>query len=308
MLLWQKRDTALLAYFINQITDAAERDRAWQRYHQIVDFAESRGCRHRQVCLHFGETPKWTSCDSCDVCSGMPESLASVDLTTVHVGAGALTCPPDKGVRGYKRSDSTKVSESEVDPDLREYLREWRRGISREHDVPAFVVMHDTSLDELCRKQPKTIPELLNVSGFGVKKAEMYGLKIIEALERFHGGARASVRLEKEKMSRPAEETIRLLAQGKSLQEIARLRDRQLASVTSMVADLIEQGRLDFQPNWLDESKRTKIEEVCAQLGMERLRPLKDALPEDVTFEEIRLVVAHLRRAQAEKAAAQTVA
>ena len=56
------------------------------------------------------------------------------------------------------------------------------------------------------------------------------------------------------------------------------------------------------------ENKRVKIEEACAQLGMERLRPLKDALPEDVTFEEIRLVVAQLRRTQADKAAAQTVA
>jgi len=310
MLLWQKRDTALLAYFINQITDTAERERAWQRYHQIVDFAESRGCRHRQVCLHFGETPKWTSCGSCDVCSGMPESLAaSIDLTTVRVGAGALTRPTlDESVRGYKKLVSTGASEGEVDPDLREYLREWRRGVAKEHDIPAFVVMHDTSLDELCRKQPKTIPELLNVSGFGVKKAEMYGLKIIEALKRFRDGARASVRPEKEKISRPAEETIRLLAQGKSLQEIAKLRDRPLASVTSMVADLIEQGRLEFRPNWLDENKRVKIEEACAQLGMERLRPLKDALPEDVTFEEIRLVVAQLRRTQADKAAAQTVA
>ncbi len=163
--------------------------------------------------------------------------------------------------------------------------------------------MHDTSLDELCRKQPKTIAELLNVSGFGNKKAEMYGLKIIEALRRFRDGGRATLQPEKERMSRPAEETIRLLAQGKSLDEIAKLRDRQMASVTSMVADLVEQGRLGFQPKWVDESKRAAIEEACGRLGTERLRPLKDALPEDVTFDEIRLVIAHVRRTQMDQAA-----
>jgi hypothetical protein len=73
--------------------------------------------------------------------------------------------------------------------------------------------MHDTSLDELCRRQPNSIQELLSVPGFGVKKAETYGLKILEAFNKFGSGARADVRVEK--ISRPAEETIRLLAPGK---------------------------------------------------------------------------------------------
>jgi superfamily II DNA helicase RecQ len=46
--------------------------------------------------------------------------------------------------------------------------------------------MHDSSLDELCRKQPRSIPELLNISGFGEHKATLYGQQIFDALERFH--------------------------------------------------------------------------------------------------------------------------
>jgi len=42
--------------FANQIVDAAERDRAWQRYRTIRAFAESGKCRHCQICTHFGET------------------------------------------------------------------------------------------------------------------------------------------------------------------------------------------------------------------------------------------------------------
>ena len=78
ILLWRKQDAGLLGYFANQILDAAERERAWERYHVIRAFVESAKCRHRQICTHFGETPKWTSCGSCDVCGAAPEWLTEV--------------------------------------------------------------------------------------------------------------------------------------------------------------------------------------------------------------------------------------
>ncbi len=73
VMLWRKQDAGLLGYFANQIADATERDRAWQRYHIIRAFVESSQCRHRQICTHFGETTKWTSCGACDVCGKSPE-------------------------------------------------------------------------------------------------------------------------------------------------------------------------------------------------------------------------------------------
>ena len=41
LLLWQKRDAGLLAHFIKQLSDPAETERAWQRYHDIRNFAEA---------------------------------------------------------------------------------------------------------------------------------------------------------------------------------------------------------------------------------------------------------------------------
>src|SRR6266700_2125962 len=76
LLLWQKKDAGLLAYFIDQVEDDAEKQRGWERYHLIRGFVEAKRCRHREICLHFGETPKWTTCGACDVCSGEPEWLA----------------------------------------------------------------------------------------------------------------------------------------------------------------------------------------------------------------------------------------
>jgi ATP-dependent DNA helicase RecQ len=301
VLLWQKQDTGLLVYFIGKIQDAAEKDRSWQRYREIVGFAESTRCRHRQICLHFGENPKWAECNSCDVCSKMPEWInAPVDSSSTlgldisrgrQIGKARQPGTPSNG-----RKPAISPDAASVDPELREYLREWRRGAAHDQGVPAFVVMHDTSLNELCRVQPKSITELLTVSGFGKHKAETYGLKILEALAKFRAGARAGERIEK--MSRPAEETIRLLREGNSLEEVARIRGRQLGSIASLVADLIEEGVPELQPDWVAPAKRIQIEEACAKLGTQRLRPIKDALPEDIAFEDIRLVVAQMRRQQ----------
>src|SRR5690348_8303397 len=75
LLLWQARDVGLLTYFIEQVSDAAEKERSWQRYHQIRRFVELGKCRHLQICAHFGETPKWTTCGACDVCGAQPDWL-----------------------------------------------------------------------------------------------------------------------------------------------------------------------------------------------------------------------------------------
>src|SRR5579863_661192 len=69
-LLWQKRDTALLAHFIEQVEDDAEKARGWQRYRDITGFVTSRQCRHKRICAHFGEAVKWEKCDACDFCLG----------------------------------------------------------------------------------------------------------------------------------------------------------------------------------------------------------------------------------------------
>jgi ATP-dependent DNA helicase RecQ len=289
ILLWQKRDAALLAYFIDEITDPAEKERAWQRYHAIRGFVDSKNCRHRQICVHFGETPKWTSCQSCDVCGCESAWLVKSPSVEPKTAAVSTSAP--------RRETERKPAAKDVDFELREYLREWRRTAARQQGVAAFVVMHDTSLDEVCRVHPTNAAELLQVPGFGERKTAMYGQPIFDALERFRNGERAGPAPAKK--SKPVDETLSLLAQGHSLNEIAAIRGRQLGSVVSLVSDLVEKGELEFQAAWVDKDRLAIIEAACTQVGTERLRSLKDVLPPEFTFEEIRLVVARWRRDQA---------
>ena len=194
LLLWQKRDVGLLTYFIEQLTDPEEKARAWQRYHIIRRFVESESCRNRQICVHFGETPKWLSCHACDICSGKLEWLDAPVAAKrgpgskkVHTdGRTEATTGRRKTIYGHTNQKIAHQPAIRNDHDeLREYMREWRRNTSREMSIPAFIVMHDTTLDELCRARPSTLAQLRNVSGFGDRKVEMYGRQILDALETF---------------------------------------------------------------------------------------------------------------------------
>jgi len=283
VLLWQKKDAGLLGFFANQITDAAERERAWERYRIIREFVESKRCRHRQICAHFGEAPKWESCEACDVCGKSAEWMVGT------ARAGSLA---GKAARPQLVPGVAEISGEDLE--LREYLREWRRATAKEQSVPAFVILHDTTLEEICRRRPSSMADLLGITGIGERKAEVYGKGILTALGRYREGARALG--PPEKKTAPALETMRLLAEGRSFEDIAKIRGRQVTTVVNAAANLVEKGDIEFQPAWLDRNKQAVIEAACAKLGIEWLKPLKESLPPEISYDEIRLVVGKVRR------------
>jgi ATP-dependent DNA helicase RecQ len=287
-LLWQKKDNALRAFFINQIGDSREKVRAWRRYDRIHEFVDTQECRQKLICEHFGEPVHWGKCAVCDVCAGMPKWMKVLKRSERRLLQSA-----ERRIESATFTPSTDVA---VDEELREFLREWRKNTARENMTPAFVVMHDVTLDELCQKQPETLKELRQVSGIGEKKCEMYGEEILQAFERFRNGERAS----KEWHARPANpsvETLELLQQGHTLEEIAQIRGRKVSTVVVLVADLVERGEAEFQEGWMDAARLEQIRDACRRVGMEWMKPIKEALPEEVSYDEIRLVMAELKRA-----------
>ena len=301
VLLWQKKDAGLHAYFIGQINNPEEKERAWQRYHEIRGFVESDICRHLRICGHFGENRKWTSCGACDVCAYEPAWLAAPvedpsrrrKRSQSRSAAPPVTAPASRPWERPAPAPALVPEAADADLNLREFLREWRRKTANEQNVPAYVVMHDTTLDGICRARPGSIGALLQITGIGERKAELYGRQIIEALKEFRAGARAAA---PDKKITPSEETIQLIEAGKTLDEIATIRGRRRSTIISMVSDLVERGLVDFRNAWVEQDRQEKIEEAAAIVGLETLTPIKEALPPDFTFDEIRLVVANLRR------------
>jgi ATP-dependent DNA helicase RecQ len=206
-LFWQKKDSGLHAYFNGKIEDPAEKKRAWQRYREVERFVQSERCRQRHICMHFGETPKWDACGNCDACAATPEWLEIEVAQRRH--SITVSCPP-KPAPSRQLRISRPAAISSVDKELNEYLREWRRNTAKDKGIPAFVVLHDSALEDLCLVEPSNLQELRRVSGFGEKKVEMYGKEILDVLRRFRQGQRATNE-GKLKVSSPAKETLRLL-------------------------------------------------------------------------------------------------
>lgn len=274
-LLWQKKDAGLLAYFCEQLAGKEEKQRAWERYHSIKNFVTNEQCRDRQICMHFGETPKWMNCGACDQCGELPEWMAEKRFL--------------EGLRPKKWRQ-----ERAVDPELMEFLREWRREIARRQQVAAFLILTDATLHDVCAKRPRGMDELTGITGMGERKAQQYGMEILRALERFQAGERATAQPPVEAMSGPAQETLRLLNDGKSFEEIAQLRGRQVSTVVGLIATLVEQGKLAFRTDWVRAGFLETVESAASELGHQWLKPLKERVP-DATYDEIRLVVAKLR-------------
>lgn len=70
--------------------------------------------------------------------------------------------------------------EATLDEDLLGALKEWRKAVSEEEKVPAFVVFTDKTLQAIAERKPRTDSELRQISGIGPVKAELYGKKILE--------------------------------------------------------------------------------------------------------------------------------
>jgi ATP-dependent DNA helicase RecQ len=93
--------------------------------------------------------------------------------------------PRGKAARVRGASGGTKPPPLPLDDEATQRfaaLKAWRAEVAREHNVPAYVVFHDTTLAEMARGCPASLDELAGISGVGSKKLEAYGSEILRVL------------------------------------------------------------------------------------------------------------------------------
>ncbi|REJ81394.1 MAG: DNA helicase RecQ [Bacteroidetes bacterium] len=72
-----------------------------------------------------------------------------------------------------------------ADPELFAALKDLRKKIAKQKNVPPFVVFQDPSLEEMAIQYPITIEELKNISGVGSGKAAKFGKPFVELIEKY---------------------------------------------------------------------------------------------------------------------------
>jgi ATP-dependent DNA helicase RecQ len=66
-----------------------------------------------------------------------------------------------------------------ANPTLVGALRAWRSEVARKRGVPAYVVLHDSTIDGIAASRPATMTQLRDIPGIGDKKLEHYGDELI---------------------------------------------------------------------------------------------------------------------------------
>jgi ATP-dependent DNA helicase RecQ len=79
-----------------------------------------------------------------------------------------------------RRGDLAPLAAGPGHPDLLGMLKAWRSEVARKHGVPAYVVLHDATMEDIATARPKTAEQLRGIPGIGDKKLERYGRELIE--------------------------------------------------------------------------------------------------------------------------------
>lgn len=72
-----------------------------------------------------------------------------------------------------------------LDVTLFNMLKDLRRKISKDEDLPPFVIFQDPSLQDMTIQYPINLEELKNISGVGTGKAAKYGVPFVSLIEKY---------------------------------------------------------------------------------------------------------------------------
>ena len=188
---------------------------------------------------------------------------------------------------------------SAVDPALFSIMKDLRKKLSKQLDVPPFVIFQDPSLEAMATTYPVTLEELQNIPGVGSGKAKRYGTEFVALIKKY---------VEENEIERPEDMRVRTVANNSKLKVyIVQSIDRKVAlddiasskglefselldeiesivysgtriNIDYFIFDAIDEDRVDDIYQYFKESTTDSLQEAIEELGS------------DYTEDEIRLV------------------
>ena len=186
-----------------------------------------------------------------------------------------------------------------VDPALYQMLKDLRKRMAKDLELPPYVIFQDTSLEAMATIYPQTLSELENIPGVGAGKAKRYGAKFCELIKKH---------CEDNEIERPEDLRIRTVANKSKLKvSIIQSIDRKVALDDIAVAKGIDFDELleeieaivysgtkinidYFIDDVMDEDHVEDIYLYFKESDTDDLESAIDELGDEYTEEEIRLV------------------
>ena len=217
-----------------------------------------------------------------------------------------------------KTGVDTTIPEEPGTEGLFQHLRTLRKRIADAQGVPPYIVFSDASLQAMAQQRPQTHEQFAQISGVGSTKLAMYAATFTEEIGMYcetHGlrmGLMPAKRLKpeprealnKETSAQPAASTVTrqvtraMFEQGLSVDEIARNRNLARLTIIRHLTELLEDGEQIAIDRLIDPERYEVIADALRQVDSNLLRPVKDFLGDDYSYEEIRLVSAAMRRVE----------
>ena len=205
----------------------------------------------------------------------------------------------EKKTSSKKRGLSMEDMHENFDEDLFIKLRELRYNLSKEKELAPFMIFHDSTLKEMASYFPQSKEALLTIKGVGLKKYESYGESFVDLIKDYSAPKGIdSINVQKEEIMREDlidryQLTYDAYLEGLSLKEIAEKRNFTMNTIIEHLSKCTEQNKLVDWSRFIDNPiKEDKILEAINQTGLEKLKPIKDLLDDDISYEDIRLVIA----------------
>ncbi len=178
-----------------------------------------------------------------------------------------------------------------VDEELFSILKDLRKKISKQKDVPPFVIFQDPSLEDMAIQYPITTDELQNITGVGAGKAQRYGEEFIEVIKNY---------VEEKEIIRPLDMVVKSVVNKsgmkvyiiqsidmkRSLEDIADAKGLEMPELLSEIEAIVNSGtriNLDYYINMVideerqidiysyfkEEAESDSLEEAIKELGKE---------------------------------------
>ena len=194
--------------------------------------------------------------------------------------------------------------EVDTDKDLYELLKKLRAKFAIKENLPYHMVMPKNTLKEISGRYPLELDQLNDISGMGPKKIEKYGQEIIDTVKQYVEQNDIKVEWKDKKRKKiildgesrkPKEIALDLLNQGIDMRKVGNDLEVSVSTILGYVYDYIKEKNelhFKFDPTiYYCEDEKELIEESIKKHGEEKIREIKQSLPDYIKYESIRAVI-----------------
>ncbi|MCQ2249682.1 MAG: DNA helicase RecQ [Bacteroidales bacterium] len=206
----------------------------------------------------------------------------------------------EDGEEEDEQSAPHSVGGGASDPELFKLLKDLRKKVSKQKNVPPFVIFQDPSLEDMAVQYPITLEELTQIVGVGHGKAQKFGKEFVDLIKKY---------VQEKEIERPQDMVVKSVVSKSGnkvyiiqsidrkldLEDICESKQIEMDELLSEIESIINSGtklNLDYYINKIIDDERQ--EEVYEYFDHAETESIDEAMRElgedDWTEEELRLM------------------